>query len=231
MPIIGSIAYFRSGGKQDISAAERTLNEKIKELETLAHRAGDGLATSVRAGYQRSVRALDELRALMAALSEVAVEEVKEDFKTAFETLDRLAERAAREIKEVKAGMDANVIEAEETLRREVEEARARLAVIEAKQHLLLARLAVRRNDLEVADAQVTAALSHLSTARSQTAKQAESFEATQKQAQRLLAEIRAKADTIKATFELLIERNNRLLAELSDGAREPQVAVRGTGR
>jgi hypothetical protein len=68
--IIGSVAYFRSGGRQDIRAVEQTLNEKIEELRSLVYRAGDGFVASVRAGYQRSIRAIDELKALGAALSE-----------------------------------------------------------------------------------------------------------------------------------------------------------------
>jgi hypothetical protein len=38
--IIGSIAYIRSGGRQDIRAVERALNERIEELRALVHRAG-----------------------------------------------------------------------------------------------------------------------------------------------------------------------------------------------
>jgi chromosome segregation ATPase len=224
--IIGSIAYIRSGGKQDIRAVERALNERIEELRALVHRTGDSLVASVRAGYQRSVRAIDEMASLARALGEIAVEEVREDLRAISETLDRLSARAAREIKEVKAGMTAAAVEAEESLRRAVEEARARLAVIEAKQQLALARLALARNDLVDADSRVEAAISCLKTARSLTSEHAESLEDVQKQAQRMLVELRAKADTLKATLDSLIERNNRLLAEMSGGARPSRMAA-----
>jgi hypothetical protein len=55
---------------------------------------------------------------LVRALGETAVEEVREDLMAISETLDRLSVRAAREINEVKAGMSAAVVEAEESLRR-----------------------------------------------------------------------------------------------------------------
>jgi len=224
--IIGSIAYIRSGGRQDIRAVERALNERIEELRALVHRAGDSLVVSVRAGYQRSIRAIDEMASLVKALSQTAVEEVREDLRAISETLDRLSARASREINEVKAGMSAVVVEAEESLRRAVEEARARLAVIEAKQHLALARLALTRNDLVDAESRIEAAMSSLKTARSLTTGHVESLEDTQKQAQRALVELRAKAGTLKATLDSLIERNNRLLAEMSGETRPSRMAA-----
>jgi len=224
--IIGSIAYIRSGGKQDIRAVERALNERIEELRALVHRTGDSLVASVRAGYQRSVRAIDEMASLARALGEVAVEEVREDLKAISETLDRLSARAAREIKEVKAGITAAVVEAEEALRRAVEEARARLAVIEAKQQLALAFLDEARNNLEDAESHVEAAMSSRKTARSLTSEHVKSVEDVQKQALRTLVELRAKADTLKATLDSLIKRNNLLLAEMSGGARPSRMAA-----
>jgi chromosome segregation ATPase len=224
--IIGSIAYIRSGGRQDIRAVERALNERIEELRSLVSRTGDSLVASVRAGYQRSVRAIDEMASLVRGLSEVAVEEVREDLRAISETLDRLSARASREINEIKAGMSAVVVEAEESLRRAVEEARARLAVIEAKQQLALARLALARNDLVDAESRVEAAISNLKTARSLTTGHVESLEDTQKQAQRTLAELRAKAGTLKATLDSLIKRNNRLLAEMSGDTRPSRMAA-----
>jgi chromosome segregation ATPase len=181
---------------------------------------------SVRAGYQRSIRAIDEMASLVRGLSEVAVEEVREDLRAISETLDRLSARASREINEVKAGMSAVVVEAEEALRRAVEEARARLAVIEAKQQLAVARLAVARNDLVDAESRIEAAISNLKKARSLATGHVESLEDTQKQAQRTLAELRAKAGTLKATLDSLIKRNNRLLAEMSGDTRPSRMAA-----
>jgi chromosome segregation ATPase len=224
--IIGSIAYIRSGAWRRISAVERTLDERIEELRSLVHRAGDSLAVSVRAGYRRSIRAIGEMVSLVRSLSETAVEEVREDLGAISETLDRLSVRAAREINEVKAGMVAAVVEAEESLRRAVEEAKARLAVIEAKQQLALARLAVTRNDLADAQSNVEAAMLSLKTARSLTAGHAESLEEAQKQAQRTLVELRAKANTLIATLDSLSKRNSLLLAEMSGGVRPSRMAA-----
>ena len=224
--IIGSIAYIRSGGRQEFRTVERTLNERIEELRSLTHRAGDSLAVSVKAGYQRSIRAIGEMVSLVKALNETSVEEVREDLRAISETLDRLSVRAAREINEVRAGMVAGVVEAEESLRRAVEEARARLAVIEAKHQLALARLAVTRNDLEEAESHVEAAMLSLKTARSLTTEQVESLEDAHKQAQRMLVELRAKTSTVKATLDSLIKRNNLLLAEMSGGARPSRMAA-----
>ena len=164
--IIGSIAYIRSGS-QDICAVEQALNEKIDELRALIHRTEDCLAVSVSASYQRSIRAIDEMASLARELSETAVEEIREDLRAISGTLDRLSARAAREIKEVESGMPAATVEAEEELSRAVEEAMARLTVIEARHQLALARLAAASNDLADAESRVEATMSSLKTAAS----------------------------------------------------------------
>jgi len=164
--IIGSIAYIRSG-RQYICAVEQALNEKIDDLRALIHRTEDCLAVSVRASYQRSIRAIDEMASLAMELSETAVEEIREDLRAVSGTLDRLSARAAREIKEVESGMPAATVGAEEELSRAVEEAMAILTVIEARHELALARLDAASNDLADAESRVEATLSSLKTAAS----------------------------------------------------------------
>jgi hypothetical protein len=164
--IIGSIAYIRIG-RLDICAVERAFNEKIDELGALIHRTEDCLAVIVRASYQRSIRAIDEMASLVKELSETAVEEIREDLKAISGMLDTLSARAAREIKEVKAGMPAATVEAEEELSSAVEDAMARLTVIEARHQLALARLAAASNDLADAESRVDAAISSFKTAAS----------------------------------------------------------------
>jgi hypothetical protein len=41
-----------------------------------------------------------------------------------------------------------------------------------------------------------------------------------------MLVELRTKADTLKATLDSLIKRNNLLLAEMSGGARPSRMAA-----
>ena len=100
--ILVSVAYYRSGGQQDIRLLERGLNEKIERLSAMAQRATDSVAASVRAGYERSIRVISDLQSQVAALREGAVEEIREDLRMMAQTLDKQAERAAREVKEVK---------------------------------------------------------------------------------------------------------------------------------
>ena len=215
--ILASVAYYRSGGRQDIRLLERGLNEKTERLSAMAQRATDSVAASVRAGYERSIRMISDLQSQVAALREGAVEEIRDDLRMMAQTLDKLAERAAREIREVKIEVSLAVTEAETALRLAVEEAKARLKVIEAKRELALARIAISRNALSDAQARVESALSYLQDARSLTVDHVESVSAMQKQAQEILVTIRTKADTMKAALDALIERSNRLLTEMSD--------------
>ncbi len=224
--IIASVAYLRSGGRQDIRAAEQALSKKIEELGSLVRRTGDSLVASVRAGYERSLRAIGELRTEVAALGEAAVEEVREDLRALADTLNRLAERASQEIQEVKNGMGAAVVEAEEKLRRAVDEAGAQLAVIEAKQQLALARIALSRENVTGAESHVETALAFIKTARRLTTEHTAGLEGLQKQAQQMLIDIREKASDLQGRLRSLIERNNQVLAEMGATAARSARAV-----
>ncbi|TMA88538.1 MAG: hypothetical protein E6J74_27155, partial [Deltaproteobacteria bacterium] len=49
--IVSFAAYYRSGGQRDVRALERTINEKIERLNTMAQRAADNVAARLKAGY------------------------------------------------------------------------------------------------------------------------------------------------------------------------------------
>ena len=214
--IISCVAYYRSGGKQEISAHEQTLNQKIERLTVMAQRTADNVAARLKAGYERNIRTIAALQSRVAALREEAVEEIREDVGRIAQILDRLAERAARELKEIKAGIDATLTEADVGLRLTIEDAKAHLKVIEAKRELVLARFAVGRNDFVDAEARVESALRDLEEARSLAVGHQESLAALQRQAQQMLVDIRTKAGTMRASIDTLLERSNRLLNEMS---------------
>ena len=224
--IIGSVAYYRSGGARDIRALEQTLNKKVETLSAIAQRVSDSIAGRVRAGYLRSIRFISDLQSQVAAFKEEAVEEVSEDLRALAQTLDGLTERAVREVKELTADVTLAVVEAELSLRRAVEEATARLKVIEAKQELIFARNAMRGNDLRAAEARVEAALRYLKEARSLTGDHVETVASTQKQAQEMLITIRAKARTMKEDLDALMDRSDRLLHAMTESSAQDSKKV-----
>lgn len=214
--MIASAAYYRSGSKKRIHSLECGLNEKIERLGAKTQRAADGVAAMVRAGYQRSIRTIAGLQSRVAALGEEAMEELREDLRITAQILDGLAERAARELKDLKAGVDFTLMEAEVGLRLTVDDAKAHLRVIEAKRDLVLARMAIVRNDLVEAEARIESALRYLEEAQSIALGHHENIVALQKQAQELLVAVHAKAHTMRPAIDDLIERTSRLLKEMS---------------
>ena len=83
--------------------------------------------------------AASSLQSQVKTLTNKAGDGLKDDLRMLAQTLDRLAERAAREVKELKADATIVIVEAEFSLRRAVEEAKSRLRVIQAKDELLFA--------------------------------------------------------------------------------------------
>jgi hypothetical protein len=186
----------------------------------MAQRAADSAAARARAGYERNTRTIAALQSCVAALREEAIEEIREDVGRIAQILDRLAERAARELKQIKAGIDATLTEADVGLRLTIEDAKAHLKMIEAKRELVLARIAVGRNDFVDAEARVESALRDLEEARSLAVGHQESLAGLQKQAQQMLVAVRTKAGTMRASIDALLERSNCLLNEMrGDGS------------
>jgi DNA anti-recombination protein RmuC len=89
--------------------------------------------------------------------------------------------------------------------------------MIEAKRDLVLARLAILRNDLVEAEIRVESAAKKIDEARSLALGHHENLDALQKKTQAMLAAIRVQADTMKTSIDALIERSQRLLNELGD--------------
>ena len=185
------------------------------DFNSSAQAAADGTAAKVRSGYQRNIRMISVLQSRVAALKEEAVEELREDLKVITQRLNQLAERAARELKEVKNELDFTLLEAEVGLRLTVDDAKAHLEVIEATRELVLARRAISRNDLIEAETRVESALRNLEEAQSLAVGHHESIAVLQHQAQQMLVTVRTKAGTMKASIDALIERSNRLLTEM----------------
>jgi len=213
--IIASIVYFRSGREQRI----RALEQRLKSLSATVHRASVGVSGRVKAAYLRSIHMISDLQSQVAGLRERAAEEIQEDLRRITQTLDGLASRAASELKALTGDITIVVVEAELSLRRAVEEAKARLRIIEAKQELSLARNAIEVDDLSAAAARVESALSYLKEARSLTVNHVEAVTAVYKQAQELLLAIRAKATTMRADLDALMKRIDRLLLEMTESS------------
>jgi uncharacterized protein YoxC len=180
----------------------------------------------VRSSYARTARLVSDLQSQVAELKQNAAAEIHEDLRTITQALDGFAERAAREVKELTADVTLVVVEAELALRRAVEEATARLKVIEAKQELSFAGKAIRDNDLTEAETRAKSALRYLKEARSLTANHPAAIAGVQQQTHDLLAAIRGKAQTMKADLDALIARSDRLLLEMTQSPAQPSKKI-----
>ena len=210
--IVGSVAYLRSGGREDIRTMEKALKKTIEELTALVQETKEQMRARVAAGYERSLRAISAMQGQLEGLKNEAMAELRSDIAALEQMLRMLSEQARRELEEVKSTAGQIRVEAEEEMRRAVEEAKARLQVIDAKKELALARFALAGDDLIHANSHLASALSSLKNARSMSDRFTESIIAVQHQAESLLKETRMHSKLLEA----LIEQNDRLLAEMS---------------
>ena len=134
--IVGLLALYRSRDEAVLKALER--------LWSIAQRPMESIAKKVQTRYEHNLRLIDAMRERMASIKEEAFDELGEDLESLRRRLERLAERAKRELRDLKSGVDSTVLQIEIGLRLTVDEAKAHLKLIEGKRELLFAHRAAR---------------------------------------------------------------------------------------
>jgi uncharacterized membrane protein YphA (DoxX/SURF4 family) len=189
-------------------------------------RPSENLAATLEADHEGNLRVIRDLQSRVSVLRQEAMEEIREDLKILAEKLERLAERATREVRDLKDGLDFTLLEVQVGLRLTVDDAKAHLKVIEAKRDLVRARLAISHNDLSAAEAGVEAALRHLEEAQSLALGHHENIAAVRKQAEEMLVAVRAKAYTLKTSIDALLEHTDQLLEEMRGSSTATRTAA-----
>jgi hypothetical protein len=207
--IVGMLAFYRTRDKAVLKAVER--------LSSIAQRPTESIAAKVRGRDEHNQRMIAAMRSRVAAIKEEAFDELGEDLESLRRRLERLAERAKRELRDLKSGVDSTVLQMEIGLRLTVDEAKAHLKLIEVKRELLLAHRAAARNDLPEAQARVAAALRYIDEAQALALGHHDNLVALQRQAQSMLAAVGTEADATRRAIEALLEQNKRLLAEMDE--------------
>jgi hypothetical protein len=211
--LLSFMACYRSRRKDD----DNRLEPEANALDAVEQRASERVAATFKAGHLGNLRVIRDLQSRVAALRQETIEEIREDLINLAQKLDRLAERAARELRDLKDGLDVTLLQLQVGLRLTVDDAKAHLKVIEAKRELIRARHAVSRNDLTEAEWRTEAALRNLEEAESLALGHHENIAALRNQTVELLVAIRAKALTLRATTDALLERTDQLLTEMRD--------------
>jgi hypothetical protein len=207
--IVGMLAFYRTRDKTVLKAVER--------LSSIAQRPTESIAAKVRGRDEHNQRMIAAMRSRVAAIKEEAFDELGEDLESLRRRLERLAERAKRELRDLKSGVDSSLLQLEVGLRLTLDDAQAHLKLVEAKRELLLARRAAARNDLAEAAARVATAMRYIDEAQALTLGHHDNLVALQRQAQAMLAAIGKEANATRTAIEALLEQNNRVLAEMNE--------------
>jgi hypothetical protein len=220
--LLSCVTWHRSRRKHD----HNRLEPNSKSSDAVEQRASENLAATLRADHAGNLRAIRHLQSRVSVLRQEAMEEIREDLRNLAQKLDRLAERAARELRGLKDGLDFTLLELHVGLRLTVDDAKAHLKVIEAKRELIRARYAISRNALSEAESRIEAALRNLEEAESLAVGFHENIVGVRKQAQEILLALRARASTLKPSIDALLERTEQLLNEMKGGAAEAKSAA-----
>ncbi|QDU74558.1 hypothetical protein Pan97_15670 [Bremerella volcania] len=168
--LLGGVAYWRSGGKQDVAQVDEqvkqdidTLREKQQALETHA-------ADSIRAGYKRSQAALKRARQRLGELETAAAEGIKAEVEQAKKDLDTLERDTADGAKAIEKSVVDKAREAEQAVTSRVHRLEARVDVIEARHEISRAKANADSQEFDKAEQQFHEAISHIKGAKEKMA-------------------------------------------------------------
>ena len=126
---LASVAYWRSGGKQDVQA----LGREVEALRAKQKELAESVAQSVAAAYERSRKRLQVAREQLRQLKDEAVEGLEQHIKQAQEQLEALAQRLEDGAKSAKHATVAAARSVEEGIALRVRRVEARATLLQAK--------------------------------------------------------------------------------------------------
>ena len=205
------------GAKSVLDDRQWPANQKMEGVRGSTQKASEGAATTVSERYKRNLRMIGDLQTRATTVQGEALEETRADVGKIMHRLERLAERAKRELRDLKIGLDWTILETEIGLRLTVDDAKAHLKLIEAKRELIFARRAAQRKDLVEARARVEAGLKLIDEAQSLALGQHDNLVALQRQTQAKLAMMDKEAAKTAAAIDAVLERSDRILEHMNE--------------
>jgi hypothetical protein len=147
-----AIAYWRAGGKQDVTHARADLEREFEVLRTKQRELAESAAQLIAAAYDRSRQHLAATRAQLRSLAEEAVAGLAPQVKYAQVQLEALATRLESAAKTAKDTTIATAQQVEQEIAFRVRRIKARALILRAKAKATRAVELADKRDFERAD-------------------------------------------------------------------------------
>jgi len=163
---LASVAYWRSGGKQDAQNLQSSLQRELEALRAKEKELVESASQSLAAAYDRSRQRLAAARENLRRQKEEAVEGLEKQVKLAQEQLEALATRLEESARAAKDLTLSAARSAEEAIALRVRRIEARATLMQAKAKAARAQSAAASKEFERADELLAEAAGLLRDAR-----------------------------------------------------------------
>jgi hypothetical protein len=150
--ILSAVAYWRSGGKQDIERARIEFDRKVETLRVKQEEFVESIEKALATAYETSRQHLQAARETLEKLRNQAIEGVEKQIQLAQQQLEALARRLEEAAKSAKDATVATAQSIEQGIARRARRVEARAALLFAKGDAKLAVGAAALKDFARAD-------------------------------------------------------------------------------
>jgi chromosome segregation ATPase len=226
--IVGGVAYWRSGGKEDVALARQEIEVELQKLEAKQKELADSVAATTSAAYENLQERMRRAKEQLAEIRKEASEKLQAEIDLASQQLVELQNRVADGIESMKDTTVATARMTEEAIAQRVHRLEARVDALQSK--LLINRALVKANkkDFDGADECLREAVALIKDARQKLGTDAAYDKKLNSVAESLrlaVAAVKAQAEDIRTRIEKVVTESDTLVAALESDEQKAEVA------
>jgi DNA repair exonuclease SbcCD ATPase subunit len=215
---LAGIAYWRSGGQQDIQELKRQLQGEMDVLRTKQKEILESTSQSIASTYDRSRQRLANTREELVKQEKAAIEGLEEQLKKARKQLEALGDKLEEYAIAAKESTLEAARSAEEAISQRIRRIQARVTLLQAKGKASRAQKAETDKDLERADRLLQEAMELLREARETLSGDPayhQELETMKLALQEATAAVRARTEDIRQRIEKVLADTDTIINSL----------------
>ena len=216
--VLSSVAYWRSGGQQDVTTASRHVEEEIEALRAKQIELYESVEAMTRAAYERSQEQMQRIAESLRELHQEAAEELRARIDSLDQQLEQMKKKVATGLDSMKETSIEAARKTQEGLAKRIHRLDAQVDILRSKVRINWALASAERNDFAKTDEYLREAVESLNEAR-RTLGDDHAYDAKINALAELLrqalAAVKEKADDVQARIEKAVAESETLLSTL----------------
>lgn len=223
---LGSVAYWRSGGQQDVITARKAVDDQLTALKARQDELVEDLSSRVRTAYVGAQERMSRARKRLASLREEASESLKRQIDLAASQIANIEKRISEALGAAKESAIATARETQRKLMVRTHRLQARVAILAAQWETGRALKLADKADFDGAEARLRDAVTRLHEAEELLGDDAAydgQLAAIHHSLPEAIAAAKAKAEGFRARIEKVVADSDELISALEGSEKEAE--------